>query len=384
MIRLEGVSKSFRTKGGSVAALRNIDLLVEPGEFFVFLGPSGSGKTTLLRCVAGLEKPDSGDIELGARTVFSGKGRLFVPPEERALGMVFQSYAIWPHLTVFGNVALPLTQGRRRLSRTAVRERVLKALSLVGMEEFADRPAPLLSGGQQQRVALARALAVSPEALLMDEPLSNLDARLREEVRSKIKELVQGLKITVLYVTHDQVEAMVLADRIAVMAQGTILQVGSPRELYRSPLDPRVAEFFGSMNWLRGDVVGQGRVWTEVGVLEVDPKCQVSGPVVLGIRPEDIKIGRCSEDAENRFEGELVKGTFIGDQRIFELKIKQRSLWAKTMADAGEPEKKAVVRLPKSKIVVFPGADSVEGPEFMDVKPAVKIIEDALGSQRKP
>lgn len=340
-------------------ALRNIDIAVEPGEFFVLLGPSGSGKTTLLRCVAGLEKPDSGEIALGERTVFSAAHGLFLPPEERELGMVFQSYAIWPHLTVFNNVALPLARGRRRVSGSSVQERVREALSLVEMEEFADRPAPLLSGGQQQRVALARALAVSPKALLMDEPLSNLDARLREEVRSKIKELVRRLKITVLYVTHDQVEAMVLADRIAVMAQGAILQVGSPRELYCAPVEPRVAEFFGSMNWLEGEVISVARIRTEIGLLEVDARAAAGASVILGIRPEDIKISSSPDTAENKFEGELMGMTFLGDQVISEFKISGKSFFAKTMADSPLPGKKVFVQFPRGKIVAFAAAAPV-------------------------
>ncbi len=267
MIRIAKLSKTYRGASGAVLALREVDLEVARGEFFVLLGPSGSGKTTLLRSVAGLERPDGGDIELGGRAVFSSARGLFVPAEKRGIGMVFQSYAIWPHLSVFDNVALPLTQGKKRLARAGVRERVNEALKLVGMEDYAERPAPLLSGGQQQRVALARALAVDPEVLLMDEPLSNLDARLREEVRVKIKAVARALGVTVLYVTHDQIEAMTLADRIAVMADGRILQAGAPDHLYRRPTSPRVAEFFGAMNWLRGDAREGGFVETEIGRL---------------------------------------------------------------------------------------------------------------------
>src|SRR5881392_2765255 len=237
-IVVRNVSKRF----GDFVALDDVSLDVESGTLVALLGPSGSGKTTLLRCVAGLERPDSGEITLGTRVAFSSKQRLFVQAEEREIGMVFQSYAIWPHLTVFENVALPLTQGRRKPPKARVRERVSEALRLVEMDDYADRPAPLLSGGQQQRVALARALAINPKVLLMDEPLSNLDARLREEVRTKIKKLVGELGVTVLYVTHDQVEAMVLADRIAVMAGGKVLQIGAAQELYHFPLSRRVAE----------------------------------------------------------------------------------------------------------------------------------------------
>ncbi len=354
MIRVEELNKSFPGKARSVHALRDVCLAVEPGEFFVLLGPSGSGKTTLLRCVAGLEKPDSGEIALGEKIVFSSTRRLFTPAEDRELGMVFQSYAIWPHLTVFENIALPLTQGRRKLPKPRLRERVSEVLRLVELEEFADRPAPLLSGGQQQRVALARALAVNPQVLLMDEPLSNLDARLREEVRSKMKRLVGSLGITVLYVTHDQVEAMTLADRIAVVSLGKVLQVGAPAELYRSPLDARVAEFFGSMNWLAGEVADGPTVKTEIGMLHLSSQSRSVGRVVLGIRPEDVKVRASATQMENELVGEILSTTFLGDQLIYEVSIQGRLLLARAMSDSDALRGKVLVRFPKEKIIVFP------------------------------
>ncbi len=361
MIRIEKLNKSFSSKPGVVQALSEIDLAVEPGEFFVLLGPSGSGKTTLLRCVAGLERPDSGEIALGTRIAFSSKQRLFIPAEEREIGMVFQSYAIWPHLTVFENVALPLTQGRRKPPKAQVRERVRGALRLVEMDDYADRSAPLLSGGQQQRVALARALAVNPQLLLMDEPLSNLDARLREEVRSKMKALVGSLGITVLYVTHDQVEAMMLADRIAVMAQGKILQAGAPGELYRSPVNPRVAEFFGSMNWIGGEVLDGGRVKTEIGTFELNSHIQQSGRVVLGIRPEDVKLRALSAQVENELVGEIRSTTFLGDQLIYEISVQGKLLLARTMSDSDALRGKVFVHFSRARIALFPEAASFPG-----------------------
>ena len=354
MIRIVKLNKSFSSKPGLVRALDNIDLTVDAGDFFVLLGPSGSGKTTLLRCVAGLERPDSGEIAFGTRVAFSSSQRLCVPAEEREIGMVFQSYAIWPHLTVFENVALPLTQGRRKPPKTEVQERVRTALRLVDMEDYADRPAPLLSGGQQQRVALARALAINPKLLLMDEPLSNLDARLREEVRIKIKKLVRELGITVLYVTHDQVEAMVLADRIAVIAHGKVLQVGNPYELYRNPKSTLVAEFFGSINWLRGKILDGHCVETEIGKLNVDFRGAASGKVVVGIRPEDMKINSPESNCGNRLDAIVASSTFVGDQMIYELKVNNKMLTAKAMPDGKGPEGKVSVYLPKHKIVVFP------------------------------
>src|SRR5437867_11388133 len=202
--------------------------------------------------------------------------------------MVFQSYAVWPHMTVFDNVAFPLVDGKRRLPRAKVRDRVMGALEMVQLAPLADRPVPFLSGGQQQRVALARALAVEPKVLLMDEPLSNLDARLREEVRDEIRGLAKKLGITVLYVTHDQVEAMALADRIAVMGAGKILQIGAPFDLYHSPLSRTVAEFLGAMNEFKGTVEIDGRVKIDLGILSCAVPNGLPRDVIVAIRPEDL------------------------------------------------------------------------------------------------
>lgn len=358
MISVSGVRKNFKSGEQTVAALNGIDLQVGKKEFFVLLGPSGSGKTTLMRCIAGLEKPDAGNIILDGKTVFSASPRSNVPPEERQIGMVFQSYAIWPHMTVAENIGLVLTHGPARLSQNEAGERIRHALHLVQLDDFEKRPARLLSGGQQQRVALARALAINPKLLLMDEPLSNLDARLREEVRTKIKKLVSELGITVLYVTHDQVEAMVLADRIAVMAHGEILQMGNPYELYRNPRSALVAEFFGSMNWLRGKVLDKHCVETEIGRLEVDFRGETNGSVVVGIRPEDMKIDASQEILRNRIEGTMAHSTFVGDQMIFEIRVKDTLLTAKAMPDGKKPEGKVSIYFPKEKMVVFPDISS--------------------------
>lgn len=353
MISIAGLRKNFLSGDRAVAALQGVDLEVDKGEFFVLLGPSGSGKTTLLRSVAGLEKPDAGEISLDGNLVFSSSRRISKHPEERGIGMVFQSYAIWPHLTVAENIGLVLTHGRFRLPKGEAQARIRHALSLVQLDDFESRPARLLSGGQQQRVALARALAVNPALLLMDEPLSNLDARLREEVRTNIKKLVSRLGITVLYVTHDQVEAMVLADRIAVMAHGEILQIGNPFELYRAPASSLVAEFFGSINWLRGKMLGGGRVETEIGTLAIDAPRQYEGDVVVGVRPEDVKLGVASA-AENRLVGNVLAATFLGDQVTMEIKINEKTLMVKTSPDDAKPTGAVSVHLPKGKLLVFP------------------------------
>src|SRR6478736_555836 len=228
-VTLNGVGRHF----GALKAVDRVNLSVEHGEFVTLLGPSGCGKTTTLRMVAGLEQNTAGRISIGDRVVSDAAAGFFVPPDHRQLGMVFQSYAIWPHMTVFDNVAYPLRIRRR--PRSEIRERVQAALRLVEMEGFADRPAPALSGGQQQRVAIARALVFEPEVLLLDEPLSNLDARLRAQMGDEFRSLQKRLGITTLYVTHDQDEAMALSDRVVLMRSGKILQVGPPQDIYQRP-----------------------------------------------------------------------------------------------------------------------------------------------------
>jgi iron(III) transport system ATP-binding protein len=274
----------------------------------------------LLRSIAGLEQPDAGEIVLGDRTVFSSARGVAIPPNERQIGMVFQSYAIWPHLTVSENVGMPLVHGRQKLSRQEAGKRVRNALETVGLSHLADRPAPQLSGGQQQRVALARAIAVSTEFLLMDEPMSNLDARLREEVRNQILTIVRHYGTTVIYVTHDQEEAMSLADEIAFMRNGRILQRGSSTTLYDASITREVAEFFGPLNVLQGEPIGDGEVSTEIGVLQIDPiAARRSIKVVLGIRPERVQINPATQ--KNTFQGIVLDRIYLGSIKIYQITV---------------------------------------------------------------
>ncbi|MGH7798804.1 MAG: ABC transporter ATP-binding protein [Candidatus Binatia bacterium] len=356
MIEIRSLTKIFKTGGGAIRAVDAVDLRVNEKEFFVLLGLSGSGKTTLLRCVAGLERAEAGEIKLGEEIVSAPERGIFVPPEDRALGMVFQSYAVWPHMTVFDNVAFPLTDGKRRLSRKVVKDRVMGALDLVQLAALADRPVPFLSGGQQQRVALARALAVEPKVLLMDEPLSNLDARLREEVRDEIRSLAKKLGITVLYVTHDQVEAMALADRIAVMSGGKILQIGGAQELYHSPANRKVGEFLGAMNEFSGVVRDDHSVTIELGGFHCALPERVSQEVVVTIRPEDVLLAPDPSGQSNEFHAELISRLFLGDITLYHLSAKGTKLRAKTAGvnQQLEPGSAVYVRLPAEKLKIFP------------------------------
>jgi ABC-type sugar transport system ATPase subunit len=300
-VRLEGVTKTYRTARGVVPALHRVDLTVEPGELFVLLGPSGCGKTTLLDLVAGLEDPTAGRISIGDIVVADAERRVFRMPFERNVAMVFQSYALYPHMSVAGNLAFPLTNEKPRRPADEIRRRVVEVATLLQIESLLERKPAELSGGQRQRVAIGRAIAREPAVFLMDEPLSNLDARLRLETRSQIKELQRRLGVTSLYVTHDQTEAMTLGDRIAVLDHGQVQQVGTPLEIYDHPINPFVARFVGSppMNLLEGDLErsDEGLV-LHAGPLKIrlreplPPRVQerAGSHCVLGIRPEHLVL----------------------------------------------------------------------------------------------
>ncbi len=291
---LERVSRSF----GDVVAVDAVDLRVNEGEFVTLLGPSGCGKTTTLRMIAGLDHNTAGRISLGSEVVSDAASGLFVQPERRKLGMVFQSYAIWPHMTVFDNVAYPLRVRRR--PKTEIADLVMKALRLVEMERFAERPAPALSGGQQQRVAIARALVFEPKVLLLDEPLSNLDAKLRLQMGDEFRAIQKRLGMTSVYVTHDQSEAMALSDCVVVMDRGRIQQIGAPEEIYRYPVNRTVAAFFGTPNLLDAKVDACHRDGAHVKLDVSGPgwrgQCQSAHEIAPGqrvtvmVRPEDARV----------------------------------------------------------------------------------------------
>jgi iron(III) transport system ATP-binding protein len=311
MIEVSHLSKTF--VGGQVAALNDVSITMEHGSFFTLLGPSGCGKTTLLRCIAGLETPDEGEIRIDGKVVFSRSADTDVPINQRKIGMVFQSYAIWPHMTVFENVAFPL----RAQGLADIDSRVGTALTAVHLEAMAQRPATRLSGGQQQRVALARAIVAEPSVLLLDEPLSNLDASLREQMRTEMGALQQRLGLTTVLVTHDQEEALSLSDRIALLHAGKVVEQGTPHTLYYEPRSSFAAEFIGAANLVDG-VAGEatdgltaiecafGKLWTTAPVKP--------GPAKLFIRPEKImvKSAEAHDPGRNVYMGQVRSRRFVG------------------------------------------------------------------------
>ncbi len=380
-IAIRNLTKHFPVGDGLLTALKGLTLEIAEGEFCVIVGASGSGKTTLLRCVAGLETPEDGEIRIGQAVVFSRHPPAWVAPQRRRLGMVFQSYAVWPHLSVYENVALPLAEGAHRVPRSEVSGRVEAALRLVQLAEMARRPAALLSGGQQQRVALARAVAVNPRLLLMDEPLSNLDARLREEVRGSIRALAKGFGATVLYVTHDQVEAMALADKIALIRSGELLQVGSPLELYRRPARAEVAEFFGAMNWLKGRMVGEGLADTSVGPLHLSAGLPLGEEVLLGFRPECLLPDEAPHARANALRVTLASAVFLGDQFLYEVLVGGQTLVGKSRSIPVETGRSFYLYLAPTDIVGFVVADGGRRLDPEAEQPAVPELRfDQAGS----
>jgi len=327
MIVVEQLQKSYQDASGrAVSALHDVSLTVEEGEFYVLLGPSGSGKTTTLRAIAGLEHPDTGLIEMAGEAVFSSDRGVCIPTERRPIAMVFQSYALWPHMSVFENIAFPLRRGLRRIPAADLRPRVERAAGLLSLQDYLGRSVSQLSGGQQQRVALARAIALEPAVLLMDEPLSNLDARLRSRLRVELKELTRALGITTVYVTHDQGEAMVMGDRIAVMEAGRMLQEGKPDQLYQQPGSLAVARFLGDMNLIDAAISGQ-----RDGVLEVacaagtllvrGETASHARNVTLGFRPEDARLATAPQGHTSGLRATVKARHYLGPSQLYQLDV---------------------------------------------------------------
>jgi len=310
-VRIEHVFKRF----GDVTAVSDFDLTVKDGEFVSLLGPSGCGKTTSLRMIAGFERATEGEIYIGDHCVSSHIKNTFVPPEKRDIGMVFQSYAVWPHMTVTENVAYPLKI--QKVPKEERAARVTEMLKLVHLDEYGSRYPHQLSGGQQQRVALARALVMRPGLLLLDEPLSNLDAKLRESMRFEISSIQKELGITVIYVTHDQSEAMTMSDRVVVMSRGVIQQIGTPYEIYRNPANKMVADFIGLVNFVEGEVQGD-RVYISGTGVSFPNTSGITGSATIAVRPENITMSRTS----GTIEGTLVHRFYLGDAVDYRVQCK--------------------------------------------------------------
>jgi iron(III) transport system ATP-binding protein len=338
MLTVRGLTKIYANRYDAHAGgVRDIGFSLPPGTFFTLLGPSGCGKTTTLRCIAGLERPDNGFIALGDRVLFDGETKIAVPMNQRGIGMVFQSYAIWPHMTVFENIAFPLRVSKeRRYGREEIRSLVDQALTTVGLAGYGDRPATRLSGGQQQRVALARAIVHHPQLLLLDEPLSNLDASLREEMRAELRRLQQQIGITAIYVTHDQAEALAMSDLVAVMDRGRIVQLDEARTVYFRPASEFVASFIGAANLLSGTTIAAVEAGA-VGRLRLDDGEEISclfpagsdagRPATAAVRPESIAIAPVTTvlmNGANRLRGSVSAASFLGASVRYDVSIGER------------------------------------------------------------
>ncbi len=357
-VLLINLRKSF----GETEAVREVNLSIEKGDFFTFLGPSGCGKTTILRMIAGFARPDQGTI------LFDGEKVNDVPPWKRDVGMVFQNYALWPHLSVFENVAFGLKE--RNLPKSIVSERTHRALSIVNLEGLEKRRPSELSGGQQQRVALARTLVIEPRLLLLDEPLSNLDAKLRIQMRYELVRIQKELGITSIYVTHDQEEALTLSTRIAVMSKGRVVQVGTPKEIYESPENEEVADFVGTSNFFRAQVMeriaDRVRVRTEEGFFLVIGEQEGSPPAIgltllLNIRPESIDLSHLEEGGpnENRIKGVVRTSAYLGSLVQYEVEV---SKGKRVKVNAVNPRKKALFGEGEQVFLTFSSEDVVSIP----------------------
>ena len=347
-VTIRRVTKAF----GDNVVLRDFDEVFRDGEFVTLLGPSGCGKTTMLRMIAGFEKPTSGEIFIDDLLVSGGK--TFVPPEKRGIGMVFQSYAVWPHMNVFDNVAYPLRI--RKQPREEVRGAVERVLEIVHLSQYAERLPSQLSGGQQQRVALARALVAEPKLLLLDEPLSNLDAKLRESMRFEIKEIQRRTGITVVYVTHDQTEAMAMSDRIFLINRGIVQQSGTPQEIYNRPANPFAADFLGKVDFFRGEAAEGRIVFPALAGQSLPYTGGLTGKVVIAVRPENLYFAE-----EGPLSGTLETVYYLGDINDCRVRIGETAVrvvtggWMHSSLQNGRP-----VRLQARDFMVFPDDGTLE------------------------
>jgi len=363
MFAIENLRKSFVASGVEVRAVDGISLGVDAGKLITLLGPSGCGKTTTLRCLAGLERPQSGRIVIANRVVFDSEKRIFVPASDRGIGMVFQSYAIWPHMTVFENVAFPLRVSRgKKYSAAEIKERVSRMLDMVQLGGMAQRSATQLSGGQQQRLAFARGLVHEPAILLLDEPLSNLDAKLREQMRLELKRLQRTFNITTVYVTHDQSEALALSDEIAVFDSGRIVQRGTPQEIYGHPQSRFVADFVGSANFLTGTARATAGGLTQVETSHGIMSCRFAEPIAAGAkalltaRPEDIMLfDGAALDGFNVLKGTIANRVFLGEVVDYIVDLGDGELRARLRSDDFRVGQAVTIGIPPQKCVGLRG-----------------------------
>jgi iron(III) transport system ATP-binding protein len=371
-VRISHLSKTF----GIVKAVRDVSFTVAQGTMVSLLGPSGCGKTTVLRCIAGLETPSSGSISIRGVTVSDINRGIQVPPDKRSIGMVFQSYAIWPHMTVFKNISFPLRL--RRENSKMIQEKVERILGLLGLADFADRPATNLSGGQQQRVALGRALVAEPQLVLFDEPLSNLDAKLRERMRVELLTLQERLGFTAIYVTHDQQEALALSDQLIIMNGGVIEQLGSPLETYKNPRSAFVADFMGASNLIKGRVVERTDppyVRVEIDGVDGDLLCHVHDfeikpmtPVIVSFRPGSTQVvmrkteGREARgrDNLNQLSGSISASLFLGEYYEYSIQLGSVSIKANSRSTDPFPKDSPVyIQVAKENCLAIPGNEPI-------------------------
>jgi iron(III) transport system ATP-binding protein len=366
VLSVKALCTDYAASGGQVVnAVQDVSFDVPDGALFTLLGPSGCGKTTTLRSIAGLERPRSGSIEIAGRAVFASQQGIFVAPNRRNFGMVFQSYAIWPHLNVFRNVSFPLEVRRPRPARKEIEQKVMRVLSAVQLADLAGRDATKLSGGQQQRLALARALVMEPELLLLDEPLSNLDAKLRQAMRFELKRMQRELGLTTIYVTHDQSEALALSHEIAVMKDGRVVQIGSPRDIYERPHNRFVADFVGNTNFIAGTLLSAGGgnarclVATALGEFHVqcvEPLAK-GAAVTVSVRPEDVELSEADparDEDDNVCQGTVAAKVFLGDYLDFQVKVGDSVLLARVHPSLRTPDGDAIhVRMRAEKCIAI-------------------------------